>query len=289
LSHFPFIADFIIIIIIITMVRFTFTALVVSIVYVGQTVSAFQNGDTCGVTSRDFMNYDYLSDYMVAGAAGCTLGDETGCYCAPNLQDEENLGMWDWQCNNDSNINVVNFGPNPSTGKVCPATVPVAKGLGELEFVMKMNRALQSDASSEKDTSTTPAVVGIGTESQLQKMSVSCNTTVHPTGQPGDEVCPYSDCDEGGDHSAICACLDLSKYGMGEGEEWVCMHATCNCEDKSATNDIMDDGQGQQENLNEDLNESSNEVSNEDSNVSAASVISTVLSFSMLAMVVILN
>jgi hypothetical protein len=279
------------------MVRFTFTALAVSIVTVGQTVSAFQNGDTCGATSRDFMNYDYLSDYMVAGAAGCSLGDDTGCYCAPNLQDEENLGIWEWQCNNNinsnsnsnSNTNVVNFGPNPSTGKVCPATVPVAKGLGELEFVMKKNRALQSDAaSSEKDPSTTTAVVGIGTESQLQKMSVACNTTVHPTGQPGDEVCPYSDCDEGGDHSAICACLDLSKYGMGEGEEWVCMHATCSCEDKSATHDIMD-GQGQQENLNEDLDEASNVSSNEDSNVSPASVVSTVLSFSMLAMVVILN
>jgi hypothetical protein len=63
---------------------------------------------------------------------------------------------------------------------------------------------------------------------------------LNPTGQPGDEVCPYSDCDEGGDHSAICACIDLKKYGMGEGTEWVCMHATCSCgEEQQEDNGIV--------------------------------------------------
>merc|ERR1712238_57271 len=74
-------------------------------------------------------------------------------------------------------------------------------------------------------------VASVGTESQQTKLSVPCNLDIHPTGRPGDEVCPYSDCDEGGEHSAICACIDLEKYGMGTGTEWVCMHATCDCED----------------------------------------------------------
>lgn len=43
-------------------------------------------------------------------------------------------------------------------------------------------------------------------------------------------MCPYSDCDEGGEYSAICACVDKSKYGLGEGEEWFCLHSTCKCE-----------------------------------------------------------
>jgi len=42
-------------------------------------------------------------------------------------------------------------------------------------------------------------------------------------------VCPYSECDDGGDTSAICACIDLAKYGLGEGEEWYCLHSTCSC------------------------------------------------------------
>ncbi len=45
-------------------------------------------------------------------------------------------------------------------------------------------------------------------------------------------MCPYSECDEGGDTSAICACIDLAKYGFGEGEEWFCLHSTCSCGDE---------------------------------------------------------
>ena len=183
------------------------------------TVSAtFSNGDFCGVTSRKFLNYDYRSDYLVAGQKGCELNssnnDETihsNCYCAPNLVDGESLSEWQWQCDG-----VVNFGP--VEGKTCPETVPVPKGLGLLDVV---ERNLQQTTEDK--------IVSIGTESQQEKISVPCDTSIHPTGRPGDEVCPYSDCDEGGDHSAICACVDLAKYGMGEGQEWVCMHATCSC------------------------------------------------------------
>lgn len=193
------------------MVRLTLTLLALF----ATAVSSFENGDTCGVTSSNFLSYDYRSDYLVAGEAGCTLGNDTGCYCAPNLVDGDALSEWQWQCNG-----VVNFGP--VEGKTCPDLVPVPKGLGLLESVRTRNRerSLQADK------------VAIGTESQQQKMSVACDTALHPTGRPGDEVCAYSDCDEGGDHSAICACVDLSKYGIGDGMEWVCMHATCGCDEK---------------------------------------------------------
>ena len=168
------------------------------------------------MTSSNFLNYDYRSDYMVAGETGCSLGDDSGCFCAPNLTDGDALSEWEWQCNG-----VVNFGP--ITSKICPDLVPVAKGLGLLESVDNRNRArsLQADEVGK--------IASVGTESMQQKIGVECDTSIHPTGRPGDEVCPYSDCDEGGDHSAICACVDLSKYGMGDGMEWVCMHATCSC------------------------------------------------------------
>merc|ERR1719491_2213694 len=194
------------------------------------------------------MNYNYRSEYMVAGSAGCTIGgvadaatEESGCFCAPNLEDGQGLGEWEWQCNN-----VVNFGPNPETGKVCPSKVPVPKGLGELSWVIKSDRALEGvDEAAGDDTPAVPVVASVGTESQQQQLSVPCNLDLHPTGRPGDEVCPYSDCDDGGAHSAICACLDLEKYGMGTGTEWVCMHATCQCEDDSATETDTDtDGDG---------------------------------------------
>ena len=215
------------------------TALAIVVAVVPVSSAVFQNGDTCGVTSRDFMNYNYRSEYMVAGSAGCTIGggdtateEESGCFCAPNLEDGQGLGEWQWQCNN-----IVNFGPNPESGKVCPSKVPVPKGLGELKWVIKSDRVLEAGDAP------VPVVASVGTESQQQKMSVPCNLDLHPTGRPGDEVCPYSDCDEGGEHSAICACIDLEKYGMGTGTEWVCMHATCDCEDLSTDTDGDSEGE----------------------------------------------
>ena len=238
-------------------IRLTITLLA----FVATAVSSFQNGDTCGVTSSDFLSYDYRSDYMVAGAAGCTLGDDSGCFCAPNLADGESLSEWQWQCNG-----VVNFGP--ASSKTCPVLVPVPKGLGLLESVRDRNRerSLQVDK------------VFVGTESQQQKMSVACDIALHPTGRPGDEVCAYSDCDEGGDHSAVCACVDLGKYGIGVGMEWVCMHATCSCGDRDAGNI--------------DTNESlvMNEEE-EDSNESSSSSLFApiLLSVSLLAIVALFN
>jgi len=237
------------------MIHFTF-AILLSFIAVAR-IESFQNGDTCGVTSTDFMNYDYRSDFLVAGEAGCTFGDDTKCFCAPNLQDEKPLSEWQWQCNN-----VVKFGPT-TPSKVCPGFVPVAKGLGQLDIVFHRNRALQSETNN---------IMSLDKESQEQQLKVQCDTAIHPTGRPGDEVCPYSDCDEGGDHSAVCACVDLDKYGMGEGMEWVCMHANCNC--------------GEQE----DQVEEQNDLIEELIISSAASIASSVLlSFSMMAMVVIFN
>ena len=167
--------------------------------------SVFQDGDTCGVTSSDFLTYSYRSEYLVAGQTGCTLGGDgsEGCFCAPDLSDGESLSEWKWQCNNS-----VAFGPTTDQ-KTCPESVPVPKEFGELDVVLNRRRGLQ----------------------QQPQQRVSCDTNIHPTGRPGDEVCPYSDCDDGGDHSAICACIDMEQYGMGEGTEWICMHATCSCGD----------------------------------------------------------
>jgi hypothetical protein len=170
--------------------------------------AVFKNGDSCGVNSSDFLNYDYLSEYLVAGEKGCSLGEDSGCFCAPDLKDGDSLSEWKWQCNNTAT-----FGPNVSAGKVCPEAVPISKGLGDLDVVSN-RRALQG----------------------MSQQSISCDTAINPTGRPGDEVCPYSSCDEGGDHSAICACIDLSKYGLGDGMEWVCMHATCGCGDEASEN-----------------------------------------------------
>jgi hypothetical protein len=168
-------------------------------------VASFLSGDSCGVTSKDFLNYDYQSDYLVSGQEGCNLGQDTRCFCAPDLADGESLSEWKWQCNDS-----VTFGPNVTAGKVCPESIPVSKGLGDLDVVLN-RRDLQQNSTQQR---------------------ASCDTAVNPTGRPGDEVCPYSSCDEGGDHSAICACIDLSKYGLGDGMEWICMHATCSCGDE---------------------------------------------------------
>lgn len=91
---------------------------------------AFKEGDTCGVLASDFINVDFSGDYLVAGEAGCTLGEDTGCYCAPNLADGEGRGPFEWQCNG-----VVNFGP--AEGKQCPSTVPVPKNSDILGLVPK--------------------------------------------------------------------------------------------------------------------------------------------------------
>jgi hypothetical protein len=166
--------------------------------------SAFVEGDSCGVKSSDFFNGYFVGDYLVAGAEGCTLGDgQTECYCAPDLTDGQSLSEWKWQCNG-----VVQFGP--AEGKTCPDTIPAPKGYEDLQVVLKQ---------------------------AVEQTPVECNVTQHPGGQQGDEVCPYSDCDAGGDTSAICACIDLAKYNLGEGQQWVCMHSTCSCKAENVTGD----------------------------------------------------
>jgi len=238
------------------MIRVTIAIITIAV----PNVSAFQNGDACGVSSKDFLNYDYRSEYMVAGDTGCSLGDDIGCFCAPNLSDSQSLGEWEWQCND-----VVNFGPVSS--KICPDVVPVAKGLGKLESVANRNRARYLEADK---------IVSVGTESMQQKMRVACDTAIHPTGHPGDEVCPYSDCDEGGDHSAICACIDLDQYGMGVGMEWVCMHSTCSCGEEGGQDGDLNAPLGM---IEENPMESS----------AGALVVSTIVSVSFLATMLLLN
>mmetsp|Transcript_10459 Transcript_10459/g.23111 ORF Transcript_10459/g.23111 Transcript_10459/m.23111 type:complete len:242 (-) Transcript_10459:94-819(-) len=240
------------------MIRLTLTILTIAISGNPTAIThAFRNGDTCGVTSKDFLNYDFSSDWMVAGNAGCTLGDSTGCFCAPNLADGKSLGEWEWQCNN-----VVSFGPNESLSKTCPVMVPVDKDMGQLDFVGNVARALGASSSDNNEDNF------LDPESQQQLTGVSCDTAIHPTGRPGDEFCPYSNCDEGGDHSAICACIDREAYGIGEGMEWVCMHATCSCGENE-----------EEEELKKSLPESS----------ANAPITSVMASFSMMALVVLLT
>jgi len=207
---------------------FVVVVVVTSATATSASTTTFRNGDACGVKSSDFMSYDFRGEYLVAGASGCSLDqdeNEDHCYCAPNLSDGERLGEWVWRCGDGA----VTFGPS-SPEKVCPSVVPVAKGLGLLEGVVvtaddRRARSLGDDAPAK--------VASVGAESQQQRMGVACDPAIHPSGQPGDEVCPYSDCDDeengGGNHSAICACVDLAAYGMGTGTEWICMHATCDC------------------------------------------------------------
>jgi hypothetical protein len=64
---------------------------------------------------------------------------------------------------------------------------------------------------------------------------VQCDPAQHPGGRPGDEVCAYSDCDNGGTSSAICACIAPKDYAQGNTTaSWVCLHSTCNCTKKEA-------------------------------------------------------
>jgi hypothetical protein len=159
----------------------------------------FQNGDSCGVKSSDFVNDYFAGKFLVAGTSGCNLSDdETGCFCAPDFDDQDPLSEWKWQCNDS-----VDFGP--VDGKVCPDTMPIPKE--SLPFEIEVSRSAAEN-------------------------TLACDTSVHPTGRPGDEVCPYSDCDQGGDTSAICGCVNLANYGMGEGQQWFCLQSTCSCEEE---------------------------------------------------------
>ena len=159
--------------------------------------AAFIEGDLCGVNMKNFLEDDFLGSYTVAGA-GCTLSDGAEqCFCAPDLQDAENLSEWKWQCGED-----VQFGPK--NDKVCPNSVPIPKKYGVDSILF------------------TEALLGV---------PVVCDLDIHPSGYPGDEVCAYSECEDGGEYSAICACVDLANVGGGNtGTQWFCLHATCQCE-----------------------------------------------------------
>ena len=159
--------------------------------------AAFVEGDQCGVNMGNFLEDEFLGSYAVAGP-GCTLSDGAEpCFCAPDLQDTESLSEWKWQCGDD-----VQFGPK--NDKVCPASVPIPKKYGVDSILF------------------TEALLGV---------PVVCDPDIHPTGYPGDEVCAYSECESGGEYSALCACVDLAVRGVENGgTQWFCLHATCQCE-----------------------------------------------------------
>lgn len=164
--------------------------------------------DSCGVLSSNFLNDSFEGKYRVAGnPGGCALegSEEANCFCGPEIDGEERLSEWIWQCGDN-----ISFGP--VEGKTCPAKVPVP-----------------SAALSDVD------VEFIATMRSSQELN--CDQNLHPTGFPGDEVCSYSDCEDGGDLSAVCACVDMSAYGLEGPPQWHCLHSTCNCGDNHDSGD----------------------------------------------------
>ena len=151
-----------------------------------------QEYDLCGVDGEKILEYDYIVDHNVAGD-GCTLGNKTNCICAMDYEDQSApLPPFKWLCG------TVEFGPKGN--KTCPTTIPIVKSIG-------------SNSSN-------------GTE-----VMVECNTTLHPKGYPGDEGCGYSECENGGDYSALCGCVDFSEHDFNttEGMQWICLYSACNC------------------------------------------------------------
>lgn len=181
------------------MVKMASTLRVAALISAVGAASAIKEFDACGVLSSDFLKDSFQGQYRVAGPTGCDLTDnsEANCFCGPEIDGEERLSQWLWQCGDN-----LTFGPvGPKT---CPAVVPV------------------------------PAVDGAQiTADEMRELreagEMDCDMELHPGGHPGDEACGYSDCDEGGDFSAVCACVDLSRYGVEGGPQWHCLHSTCGC------------------------------------------------------------
>lgn len=184
------------------MVKTASTSLrIAALIVAAGAASAIQEFDACGVLSSDFLNDSFEGQYRVAGPTGCAVADnsEANCFCGPEIDGEERLGEWLWQCGDN-----ITFGP--VSPKTCPAEVPV------------------------------PVVNGVGiTADEIRELreagEMDCDMEMHPGGHPGDEVCGYSNCDEGGDFTAVCACVDLSRYGVEGGPQWHCLHSTCSCGD----------------------------------------------------------
>jgi hypothetical protein len=158
--------------------------------YGQDTATEIKDGDECGVISADLFKSDFAGDYLVAGPTGCTLEGGSKTDCYCAPNLVDGTRLSSWTW--QCGAGTVQFGPKEE--KQCPAwsidQIP-KNGVGE---------------------------------------PVSCNTTIHPGGRQGDEVCGYSDCTEGGSTSAICACIDPSSLGQGnETPRWQCLHSTCSC------------------------------------------------------------
>lgn len=74
-------------------------------------------GDDCGITGQSALDPDFVGDARIYGPPGCTIGNETGCYCSPKLDGVDDASSWLWQCGD-----AVIFGP--SAGQECPAALP---------------------------------------------------------------------------------------------------------------------------------------------------------------------
>jgi hypothetical protein len=134
----------------------------------------FKEGDSCEINGADYMDYNFTGQYTVAGE-GCSLENntKTNCLCSIDYTDENQQGLFIWQC-----FGAVKFGPKE--GKICPDTVPVVKqtGVKPIDF----------------------------SESQLG-VAVPCNSS-HPVGYNDDYACGYSECESGGSYSALCGCVE---------------------------------------------------------------------------------
>lgn len=138
---------------------------------------------------------DFLDDSFggtnAVSGPGCTLADGSTDCYCASIKGDENP-FGEWVWQcNTPEETKVEFGPRE--GKECPAAIPVPK---DYDFAQPL-----------------------------------CDTSIHPTGLAGDPSCPYHDCDEGGDMSAVCGCVDMAAYQMGEGMAWYCLHSTCSSDD----------------------------------------------------------
>mmetsp|Transcript_499 Transcript_499/g.823 ORF Transcript_499/g.823 Transcript_499/m.823 type:complete len:207 (+) Transcript_499:50-670(+) len=149
-------------------------------------------GDACGVDGADFLDDSFTANFRVSGGPGCSLGADQ-----TNCYCSAVLGdadpLGEWIWQcNSVTPEAVPFGP--ASGKICPAEIPVPVGFNE-------------------------------------DINPSCDSS-SPTGQNGDPPCAYSDCETGGDFSAVCGCVDLT-FGQGDNDagdlQWFCLHSNCYC------------------------------------------------------------
>jgi hypothetical protein len=76
-------------------------------------------GEFCNITGQLAVVTGFVGNARVGGLPGCTIGNETDCYCAPQIDGVSDASEWLWQCGDDVHILL-----GPYEGKQCPDTLP---------------------------------------------------------------------------------------------------------------------------------------------------------------------